>query len=162
MAIASGLVTWPSGFEDPDAGFEFSLPSGRQCEFRMIVDPVDQDAAISDPSPDRETSAQVQAEVVSWLRDGDLATRLDLESARVSAQSILAEQRESGMTISISPDGWLEDTAVTSDTLDPDIVEAFAVDRAVRAEMQEHLNSAGYPEYMWDFGTEGGVKCEAE
>src|SRR5687768_13667543 len=37
VAVAAGLVSWPVGFEDPDAALEFVLPSGRACEIRLVV-----------------------------------------------------------------------------------------------------------------------------
>ena len=66
------------------------------------------------------------------------------------------------MTVRIGADGWLTDAAVTPGHPDADDARAFAVDRAVRAAMTEHLVSAGFPEDTWAFSANGGVKCAAE
>ncbi|MFT4258631.1 hypothetical protein [Microbacterium sp.] len=69
VAVASGLVAWPSGFEDPDGFYAFTLPSGRACEVRLIVE--DRTSA-TDPSADDATTRAVQESVTTWLRDGGL------------------------------------------------------------------------------------------
>lgn len=160
VAVASGLVSWPSGFEDPDGSYAFSLPSGRACEVRLIVE--DQTSA-AEPSPDDAVTRAVQDAVATWLRDGALERDLDLAAADAESARILAEQEESyGMTVLIGADGWLTDAATTPGRPDADDARAFAVDRAVRAAMTEHLLQAGFPEYTWTFSTGGGVKCAAE
>lgn len=160
VAVASGLVSWPSGFEDPDGSYAFTLPSGRACEVRLIVE---DRTSPSEPSPDDATTRGVQDSVTDWLREGALDRDLDLETADAEAVRILAEQRESyGMTVLIGADGWLADAALAPGRPDADDVRAFAVDRAVRAAMVEHLASSGFPENTWTFGTDGGVKCETE
>lgn len=160
VAIASGLVTWPSNLENPDAAFEFDVPSGRACEFRLIVTPRESTAA--DSSADEVLADDVQGEVVRWLRSGAVRSALDLDAARSEVEQIYAEQGAVGMTVAIGAHGWLEDTAVAEGVPDADDAEAFAVDRATRMALREHLASAGYPESSWDFSTDGGVKCAAE
>lgn len=162
MAVASGLVSWPSGFENPDAAFDFTLPSGRACEFRMLVTSSDAADTAADVSPDRDRDEAIEAKLAEWLRDGDLRDRLDLTSARAVAENVFAEQRVVGMTISIADDGWLVDTAADSDTVSPDDLEAFTIDRAVRAAVAEQLRAQGYQDGSWTVSTDGGVKCEAE
>lgn len=157
VAVAAGLISWPDNLQSPDTSFDFEVPSGRACEVRLVVEPVADTP--EDPSPDRDAAAAVRDEVTHWLRSVDLRAGLDLESARGEAQRILDEQREVGMTVAISADGWLADTVIADGTPDADDVEAFAVDRAVRAALTAHLADAGYPENIWEFGAEGGVKC---
>lgn len=160
VAVASGLVSWPSGFENPDGSYAFTLPSGRACEVRLIVG--DQTSA-TEPSPDDVTTRAVQDSVATWLRDGALERDLDLGAADAEAARILAEQEDSyGMTVLIGADGWLTDAAMTPGRPNADDARAFAVNRAVRAAMTDHLVSAGFPESTWTYSTEGGVKCEAE
>lgn len=158
VAVASGLVTWPSALEKPDAEFNFTLSSGRQCEFRMLVVPMD---AEGDEGSDLQLMREIEADVAGWLRDGDLLSRLDLAAARVEADRILEEQAKVGMTVSIGGDGWLEDAAL-SDAIDPDAREALTIDRAVRHGMVDHLTASGFPKNTWTFISDGGVKCAAE
>ncbi|WP_217183763.1 hypothetical protein [Streptomyces sp. AC495_CC817] len=159
VAIASGLVAWPSGFEDPDGSYAFTLPSGRACEVRLIVeDRTDP----SEPSADDAATTALQESVASWLRGGALDRDLDLVAADAEAERILADQEtDSGMTVLIGSDGWLTDAAVEPGRPDADDARAFAVDRAVHAAMTSHLIDAGFPEDTWTFSTEGGVRCAA-
>ena len=160
VAVAAGLISWPENLQNPDTSFAFDVPSGRACEVRLVVEPVAEQP--DDPSPDRDEAAAIQAEVTQWLRSVDLQASLDLETARDQATRILAEQHEAGMTIVIGTDGWLADAALADRAPDADDVEAFAVDRAVRAAMAGHLIRAGYPEDVWEFSAEGGVKCATQ
>lgn len=160
VAVASGLVSWPSGFEDPDGSYAFTLPSGRACEVRLIVE--DRTSA-SEPGAHDAATRDVQKSVTSWLREGALDHDLDLDAADAEVTRILSEQEKSyGMTVLIGDDGWLTDAALTPGRPDADDARAFTVDRAVRAAMSEHLVEAGFPESTWTFGTDGGVKCEAD
>ncbi|MBO0979440.1 hypothetical protein [Microbacterium sp. SD291] len=160
VAVASGLVSWPTGFEDPDGSYAFTLPSGRGCEVRLIIEDQTDPA---EPSPDDAGIRAVQESVATWLREGALDRDLDLGAADAEAARILAEQEEEyRMTVLIGADGWLTDAAVTPGRPDADDARAFAVDRAVRAAMGEHLLEAGFPDNTWTGSTNGGVKCEAE
>ncbi len=160
VAIASGLVSWPTGFEDPDGSYAFTLPSGRACEVRLIVD---EQTDPNEPSPDDAATRAVQDSVQIWLREGALDRDLDIAAADAEAERILAEQAEEyGMTVLIGPDGWLTDAAVAPGRPDADDTRAFAVNRAVHAAMVAHLTDAGFPEEAWLTGTDGGVKCAAE
>ncbi|MGF6821250.1 hypothetical protein M2317_000136 [Microbacterium sp. ZKA21] len=160
VAVAAGIITWPDNLQNPDTSFAFEVPSGRACEVRLVVEPVAQQP--DDPSPDRDAAAAVQAEATQWLRSVDLQASIDLETARNQAERILTEQHEVGMTIVIGADGWLADAALADRAPDADDVEAFAVDRAVRAAMAAHLAQAGYPEGDWVFSSDGGVKCATQ
>lgn len=160
VAIASGLVSWPSGFEDPDGSYAFTLPSGRACEVRLIVE---EQTDANEPGPDDAVTRAVQDSVQTWLRDGALDRDLDLAAADAEAERVLAEQAEDyGMTVLIGADGWLTDAAVAPGRPDADDARAFAVNRAVRAAMVAHLTDAGFPEEAWLTSTDGGVKCAAE
>lgn len=165
VAVASGLVSWPSGFEDPDGSYAFTLPSGRACEVRLVIgasEPVEDPTAEVDRSVDADRLRAVQDEVVRWLRDGALDRDLDLPAAEAEASAILDEQEAVGMTILIGEDGWLTDAATAPGRPDADDARAFAVDRAVRAAMGVHLDEEGFSANSWTFSTDGGVKCETE
>ncbi|MFK4760851.1 hypothetical protein ACI3KS_07945 [Microbacterium sp. ZW T5_45] len=160
VAVASGLVSWPSGYEDPDGSYAFTLPSGRACEVRLVVE--DQTASDEDAGADDATTRAVQDALTSWLREGALERDLDLQEADAEAARILAEQRAVGMTVLIGADGWLTDEAIAPGRPDDDDARAFAVDRAVRAALADRLVDAGFPPQTWTVSAEGGVKCEAE
>ncbi|MFB7250529.1 hypothetical protein [Microbacterium sp. NPDC056234] len=159
-AVAAGLISWPEHLQNPDTSFAFEVPSGRACEVRLVVDPVA--AQPDDPSPDRDAAAAVRDEVAQWLRSDDLRARLDLGAARSEAQRILADQRESGMTIVIGADGWLTDARFSDRAPDADDLEAFAVSRAVGSALTAHLTRAGFDDNVWEFSTDGGVKCAVQ
>lgn len=165
VAVASGLVSWPSGFEDPDGAYAFNLPSGRACEVRLVIgepEPVGDATAEVDRSVDAETQRAVQEEVARWLRAGALEKDLDVSAAEADVMDIYEEQKAVGMTVLIGADGWLADAAVAPGRPDSDDAYAFAIDRAVRAAMTEHLQAQGFSEHTWTFGSEGGVKCAGE
>lgn len=160
VAIASGFVLWPSGFEDPDGSYAFTLPSGRACEVRLVIE---DSTSPDDPSADDELTRAIQDSVATWLREGALERDFDLGAADAEAARILAKQEESsGMTVLIGADGWLTDAAITPGRPNADDARAFAVDRAVGAAMTAHLRDAGFPENTWTFSSDGGVKCAAE
>ncbi|PRB18970.1 hypothetical protein [Microbacterium sp. MYb62] len=162
VAVASGLVSWPGGFEDPDGAYSFSLPSGRACEVRLIIgDPatIDDPTAEVDRSTDTETQRALQDEVAQWLRGGALDRALNLPAAEAEVRAIYDEQAVVGMTVIIGADGWLEDAASVPGRPDADDIHAFAVDRAVGEAMTAHLKERGFPENSWTFSSEGGVKC---
>lgn len=165
VAVASGLVSWPSGFEDPDGSYAFTLPSGRACEARLVIgasEPIEDPTAEVERSVDTETQRAVQEEVARWLRDGALDRDLDLPTAEAEALAIYEEQEAVGMTILIGADGWLTDAAIAPGRPNADDARAFAVNRAVGAAMTDHLTRVGFPENTWTFSADGGVKCEAE
>lgn len=165
VAVASGLVSWPVGYEDPDGAYSFTLPSGRACEVRLIIGEAegrDDPSAEVDRSTDTDTQHALQEEVAQWLRDGALDRDLDLPTAEAEVAAIYDEQAAVGMTILIGADGWLEDAASVPGRPDADDARAFAVDRAVRAAMTEHLKDRGFPETSWTFSSDGGVKCAGE
>ena len=160
VALASGLVEWPSGFDDLDGSYAFSLPSGRACEVRMLIEG---GTSPDDPGSDDAHTRAIQDSVTTWLHEGALERDLDLDAADAEVARILAEQREaSGMTVLIDTDGWLVDAVSTPGRPDADDERAFAVDRAVRAAMTAHLLDEGFPENTWTFTSDGGVKCAAE
>ena len=154
VAVAAGLVDWPAGFEHPDSSFAFTLPSGRACEVRLIVEDPNAEAA------DGENRAQ--AEIERWLASIDLWDELDMHTAERDAARIVHEQQAAGMVIRIGSDGWLTDAPVDGGEATPDDLYAFAVDRAVRDAMSDHLSTSGIRESEWSFSTDGGVKCAAE
>lgn len=154
VAVAAGLVEWPAGFEDPDSSFAFTLPSGRACEVRLVVEDVEREPA--------EGESRAQEEVDRWLNSVDLQAVLDVDAAEHEAKAILASQNAVGMTVVIGEDGWLTDASREDHEPTPDDVRAFAIDRAVGSAMREHLNSIGLPANEWTFGADGGVKCAAE
>lgn len=155
VAIAAGLVDWPTGFEDPDSSFVFALPSGRACEVRLVVAETDSEAA--------EGENRAQDELDRWLNEVDLESDLDLDAAELDATRIFAEQRDIGQTILIDDDdGWLTEASLELREATPDDVYAFAVSRAVGYAMTDHLTSVGIPENEWSFSADGGVKCAAE
>jgi hypothetical protein len=161
VAVAAGLVTWPSALEHPDGSYGFALPSGRACEVRLLVE--DRTASTTDAGQDDVSTRDVQDSVATWLRDGALERELDLEAADDEAARILAEQADRyGMTVLIGADGWLADAAIAPGRPDADDARAFAVNRAVHEAMIDHLVGAGFPEDTWTFSADGGVKCEAE
>lgn len=165
VAVASGLVAWPSGFEDPDGAYAFSLPSGRACEVRVVIgeaESLGDPTAEVDRSADAMTQRAVQEEVARWLRAGALEKDLDLTAAEADVTAIYEEQKAVGMTVLVGADGWLVDAAVAPGRPDSDDAYAFAVDRAVRAAMAEHLQAQGFSEHAWTFGSDGGVKCAGE
>lgn len=165
VAVASGLVSWPSGYEHPDGAYAFTAPSGRACEVRLVIgapEPVEDSSAEGDRSDDTEAQREVQEEVARWLRAGALDEDLDLPAAKTEVAAIYAEQADVEMTVLIGADGWLTDAATVTGRPDADDAYAFAVDRAVVAAMTEHLREQGFSENTWTFGSDGGVKCAAE
>lgn len=165
VAVASGLVSWPSGFEDPDGSYAFTLPSGRACEVRLVIgasEPIEDPTAEVDRSVAAETERAVQEEVARWLRDGAPDRDLDLPAAEADVSAIYEEQEAVGMTVLIGADGWLADAAIAPGRPDADDARAFAIDRAVRTAMRGHLTDEGFAASTWTFSTDGGVKCEAE
>lgn len=165
VAVAAGLVSWPSGFENPDGAYAFTLPSGRACEVRLVIgesEPIEDPTAEVDRSVDTETQRAVQEEVARWLRGGALDRDLDLSTAEADVSAIYDEQEAVGMTILIGADGWLEDAAIAPGRPNADDARAFAVDRAVRTAMREHLTDEGFPASSWTFGSDGGVKCAGD
>lgn len=160
VAIASGLVSWPSNLENPDGSYAFTLPSGRACEVRLIVT---DDASDDDQSEDVELQREIQDDVANWLRSGALDRELDLPAAEEEAVRVLSEQAEDyGMTVLIGGDGELTDHKSVEGRPTVDDVRAFAVNRAIHGALTDHLRDAGYAENTWTFSTDGGVKCAAE
>lgn len=154
-AVAAGLVDWPSGFENPDNAFAFTLPSDRACEVRLVVEEPDVEAA------DGENRAQ--EEIDRWLNSVDLWAELDIPAAEAEVAQIIGDQKaDSGMTIRLDSDGWLADVSLDGGEATPDDLYAFAVNRAIGAAMREQLATVGISENEWIFGTDGGVKCAAE
>jgi hypothetical protein len=165
VAVASGLVAWPVGYEDPDGAYSFTLPSGRACEVRLVIggsEGGEDPSAEMDRSTDAETQHALQEEVAQWLRDGALDRDLDLPTAEAEVAAIYDDQAAAGMTVLIGTEGWLEDAASAPGRPDADDARAFAVDRAVRTAMTEHLEDRGFPETSWTFSSDGGVKCAGE
>lgn len=165
VAVAAGLVSWPSGFEDPDGSYAFTLPSGRACEVRLVIgesELTEDPTAEVDRSVDTETQDAVQQEVARWLRDGALDRDLDLSAAEAEVAAIYEQQEAVGMTILLAADGSLNDAAIAPGRPNADDARAFAVDRAVRTAMREHLTDEGFAENSWTFSSDGGVRCAAE
>lgn len=154
VAVAAGLVDWPSGFESPDSSFAFTLPSGRACEVRLIVDEPNAEAANGEN--------RAQEEIERWLTSVDLWDELDMTSAERDTARIIQEQEAAEMTIRIGSDGWLTDASIDGGEATPDDLYAFAVNRAVGTSIRDHLTAAGLLESEWSFSTDGGVKCAAE
>lgn len=165
VAVASGLVSWPVGFEEPDGAYSFTLPSGRACEVRLVIGTpgaIEDPAAEEDRSTDTKMQTALQDEVAQWLRGGALDRDLDLTTAEAEVATVYEEQAAVGMTVIIGADGWLEDSASVPGRPDADDIRAFAVDRAVGAALTEHLKERGIPETSWTFSSDGGVKCAGE
>lgn len=154
VAVAAGLVDWPTGFENPDSSFAFTVPSGRACEVRLVVTEPSAEAAGGEN--------RAQEEIDRWLNSVDLWTELDMPAAEQESARIMQEQRSDGMTIRIGTDGWLSDASLDGGDPDADDVYAFAVNRAVGAALRDHLTAVGIDENEWVFGADGGVKCAAE
>lgn len=153
VAVAAGLVTWPAGFENPDAEFAFTLPSGRACEVRMVMETAT--GEVIDPE-----ISEVQTEVAQWLQEGDYEGKLEMDRALADANRILAEQEALyGTTILIDEEGWLMDAALADRRPTDDDVYAFAVDQATHNAMDDFLQEHEIPEVEWDFALDGGVKC---
>lgn len=104
----------------------------------------------------------MQQEVARWLRDGALDRDLDLSAAEAEVAAIYEQQEAVGMTILLAADGSLNDAAIAPGRPNADDARAFAVDRAVRTAMREHLTEEGFAENSWTFSSDGGVKCAAE
>ena len=166
VAVASGLVAWPSGYETPDNQFAFTLPSGRACEVRLVIGSGIEGAEKSAKPEGEAPSAEVQRAqelTARWLHETDLLSTFDFAASQKAADEILDAQEVTGSTVLIGDDGWLTDARVSAyRASNADDRYAFAADRALRAAMQEHLRSAGVPESAWTFGSAGGVKCAAE
>lgn len=147
VAFASGLIDWQSRYESPDASYPVTLPSGRQCEVRII--------AVGAEDNDR-TSPQASAELKKWLSDADLVSGLDLTAARAEDARQAAESPD--QTVVIGPEGWLMDSPQKPGTRSADDVYAHIVDIAVRTEVLAEVGDLGLDLRTSTFN--GGIRCE--
>lgn len=149
-AVAGGLINWEPEYQNPDTAFTFSLPSGRACEVRVVVD-----EAWGGPGDDQAAAQQSLDALRTWMHDTDIQSHLDMDAARAS----VAQRAKDSTTTTgvIGPDGWLADVSQSPNTQTADDRAAIAVDQAVRTLIAEHMDKDG-PREMW--AAHGGVKCE--
>jgi hypothetical protein len=150
VAVAAGLIDWPKQYAHPDAGVSFALPSGRECEARVVV-------IARDGGADQADAAKAEAELSDWLHTGSLDDKLDLDTALADARRIFAEQASQGMTILIGGDGILVDASSSQRKPTEDDLYAFAMRWAIGQALQKH--EAGEPQFGTTYDAEGEVKC---
>lgn len=156
VAVASGLISWEPEYDNPDNAFTFTLPSGRACESRLIVE-----AGIGGPGPDQSERERIDTELREWLTQVDVRSGLDLSAARAVDERLAKEHPDH--TVVIADEGWLTDVQRSPDTRSDDDVYAFVVDRALRAALQARmaviLEQGNGADTEWSVG--GGIMCEA-
>lgn len=134
VAVASGLISWEPEYDNPDNAFAFTLPSGRACETRLIVE-----GGTGGPGPDQTEREEIDAELRSWLTQTDVWSVLDLPGARAVDESLAAQYPNH--TVVIADEGWLTDIEQSPDTRSEDDVYAFVVDRALRDAVQTQMTA---------------------
>lgn len=149
VAVASGFVTWPERYEDPENVVAFDLQSGLHCESRFVI----ADSMTGEPITTDET-----AEVRRWLETTDLQQEMDLDAARVLDAQRTAESPD--QTVIIGPEGWLMDVPRPPVTRSADDVEATLIDYALDELVYRKLVEADAPLDEWTIL--GGVKCATQ
>lgn len=152
VAIAGGLIEWGPRYENPYNAFAFTLPSGRECETRFIVE-----ASGGDEGPDQDAARDIERSLQAWLQTTDLQGSLNMERARRDVADIDAQSPD--QTVVIGPDGWLMDVPQLPSTRTADDLQALVIDRALRSELLDHMTAEGVDLHVWSII--GGVKCAA-
>ncbi|WP_144874004.1 hypothetical protein [Microbacterium sp. 1.5R] len=115
---------WFPRFDEPDAAFLTTLPSGRVCEVRAVA----VDGFGTDPQ-----GADVDPRMREWLESTDFEQILDLPAARAVDAADAASSP--GQTLVIGPEGVLMDVQESPAARTPDDVAA----NVVRLAMEEAI-----------------------
>lgn len=113
-------TTWAPRYEQPDASFSTTLPSGRVCEVR----------AIAVAASGGRTGGEVNVAFREWLKSADLKTMLDLPSARAEVAQEAAQSPD--QTVALGPEGLLMDVPRPPTTRTADDVQAEVIQYAAR------------------------------
>ena len=127
VAVAADGFAWLPWAQDPDFAYAYTLPSGRDCEFRIAVkDAIDEDGA-----------THFDADLQAWLSSGHVLSEGDIEAAAA------AIPRDPDYMTVLAPTGELDVVARTPAGPSEDDLHAEAVSHALVSAMIEHTSAAG-------------------
>jgi hypothetical protein len=168
-AAAAGLFRWDGWAESPDITYSFTLPSGRQCEERILInDTVTAGDGIATPSPRG-------AAIKEWARSADFNALIDVPAELAAldpADGMPRAEKEAGriqpnpdgpdaLMIVLLDDGGLNVVPKTDDGPSADDLYANAVNTGLSRVIQNEASGieAG-PNQTPDWSTNLQMQCE--
>ncbi len=149
VAVASTMM--PQGFDDPWAEADYTrgvtLPSGRDCEIRIMV---------VDDAGNRELSGS-SLELSQWFAMNDVWALMDLDAAREQDQA--EANLHPDQTLLLDENGRLGDAQVSAMDRTPDDVYANVVSLAMAAAVDSAAREVGAQPgdvFVWD-----SIRCDA-
>ncbi|MFG6475753.1 hypothetical protein ACFXP7_05135 [Microbacterium sp. P06] len=133
-AFASGIFNWEPWAEDPDISYSFTLPSGIDCETRILIDSAPAQGGNGIPTP------SVGAEQFrSWAQTTDLFALADVDArlaeleqnGGMPADMAPMQPGEQELMVVVEPGGGLDVVPKTDGGPSADDLYAHAVDLAM-------------------------------
>lgn len=133
-AVAGGIFNWDSWAEDPDISYSFTLPSGVECETRLLIDSAPDQADNGVPTP------SVGAEKFrSWAQATDLFALADVDArlaeleqhGGMPADLAPPQLGDEELMVVVEPGGGLDVVPRTESGPSADDLYAHAVDLAM-------------------------------
>jgi len=132
-AVAGGILNWAPWAEDPDISYSFTLPSGVECETRILIDSTPDQAGngVSTPSAGAD-------EFRSWAQTADLYALADVDArlaelerhGGMPADLARTQPGDEGLMVVVTPSG-LDVVPQTASGPTADDLYAHAVDLAM-------------------------------
>lgn len=135
-ATAAGAFTWLPWAQHPDVAYSFTLPSGRECEGRIVL--------------------QKEAVPGDWGKFVESMRVLQVDPADI--ENVASDIRDSNSLVVVTDDGTIEDRPPGSVPKTEDGTYAAANWVAVKM-ATVRLSAAAGVALSWD--SEGQVQCEA-
>lgn len=165
-AAASGLFSWSGWANDPDITYSFTLPSGRQCEERFLINET------TTAGDGVQTPSAGGVVLKNWARSADFDALIDVPAEIASldpADGLPRAEKEKGMVfpdpsgpdalmvVIREPGGGLDVVPKTAAGPNADDLYATAVDRAFTRLLIEQAAASGAND---DWSTALQMQCE--
>lgn len=147
--MAATTFNWAPWAEDPDIAYPFTLPSGRECEARVLM------LLVTDAPETGPISTTPDAALSAHFRSFDAIAAADIESSITEVRS----RTGSGTMVAVSAGGQLEDVHETAEGPTADDVYAAATSIALRHALQTEAIAYGLGTDQWS--AESDIQCEA-
>lgn len=148
-AVAATTFNWAPWAEDPDIAYPFTLPSGRECEARVLM------LLVTDAPETGPISTTPDATLSAHFRSFDAIAASDIESSIAEVRS----RAGSGMMVAVSADGQLSDVHETAEGPTADDVYAAAAHDALGDALRAEAIAYGLGSDQWS--SEYDIQCEA-
>jgi len=162
VAFGEDVFPWQAWAQDPDVSVSFTLPSGRACETRILVDPTTSAGdGIQTPAPDSPHMRE-------WIRSTDLLAGFDaaktLTGVPVSTDDGGPFRRLPDGSYERVPGGWTKRMPGPDGTVEPPrtFTEDERYQRAVEMYISERIREESDRTRTADWSSSWQTECEPE